>query len=255
LKGITDTTEKQYDDMYAGNYMDSDDYSIWARDELRTRQLHDMLTYIPHRPKKLLDYGCGVGGWLPFLRRIFPDAEIHGMDISGIALKKAKEKFPDCSFHHLKDSIASLKDDSFDLLFSYHVLEHVDDIKASVKDIARLISKDGYLFITFPCGNSGSLIGSAMDLLEGGKQASRTGEDIFFFEIDSGHVRRLTSEETINGIAKLSEFEQKLGNIRIHNSLIVQHSGCWPEGENQPNLTYVDNTEESHKCQHMCPTQ
>ena len=39
------------------------------------------------------------------------------------------------------------------------------------------------------------------------------------------------------GIAKLSEFEQKYGNARIHHSLIVQHSGYWPEVENQPNLT------------------
>jgi len=39
------------------------------------------------------------------------------------------------------------------------------------------------------------------------------------------------------GIVKLSEFDQKLGNTRIHNSLIVQHSGYWPEVENQPNLT------------------
>ncbi len=36
------------------------------------------------------------------------------------------------------------------------------------------------------------------------------------------------------GIVKLSEFDQKLGNTRIHNSLIVQHSGYWPELENSP---------------------
>ncbi len=39
------------------------------------------------------------------------------------------------------------------------------------------------------------------------------------------------------GIVKLSEFEQKLDNTRIHNSLIVQDSGYWPEVKNQPNLT------------------
>jgi hypothetical protein len=44
------------------------------------------------------------------------------------------------------------------------------------------------------------------------------------------------------GIIKLSEFAQQLGHTRIHNSLIVQHSGCRPEGDNQPNLTEVDNT-------------
>jgi len=43
-------------------------------------------------------------------------------------------------------------------------------------------------------------------------------------------------------IVKLSEFDQQLGHTRIHHSLMVQHSGSWPEGENQPNLTEVDNT-------------
>jgi len=31
-----------------------------------------------------------------------------------------------------------------------------------------------------------------------------------------------------NGIVNLSEFDQKLGHTRIHNSLIVQYSGYWP---------------------------
>ncbi len=39
------------------------------------------------------------------------------------------------------------------------------------------------------------------------------------------------------GIVKLSPTGQKLGHTRIHNALIVQHSGYWPEVENQPNLT------------------
>jgi hypothetical protein len=47
-----------------------------------------------------------------------------------------------------------------------------------------------------------------------------------------------------SGIAKLSEFEQKLGQTQIYHSFIVQHSGYWPEVENQLNLTYVDNTME-----------
>ncbi len=33
------------------------------------------------------------------------------------------------------------------------------------------------------------------------------------------------------GIVKLSEFEEKLGHARLHNSLIVQDSGSWPEVE------------------------
>jgi len=44
-------------------------------------------------------------------------------------------------------------------------------------------------------------------------------------------------ERSERGIVKLSEFEQKLGQTRMHHSLIVQHSGYGPEVENQPTLT------------------
>jgi hypothetical protein len=44
----------------------------------------------------------------------------------------------------------------------------------------------------------------------------------------------------------LSEFGQKLGKKRIHNSVIVQHSGSWSKVENQPNLAQVDNTLDGH---------
>jgi len=44
-------------------------------------------------------------------------------------------------------------------------------------------------------------------------------------------------------IVKLSEFDKKLGNTRIHHSLIIQHSGYWLEMENQRNLTEVDHTD------------
>jgi len=57
---------------------------------------------------------------------------------------------------------------------------------------------------------------------------------------DIERIDKLLKREKGNGvffgIDKLSEFDQKLGNTRIHNSLIIQHSGYWPEVENQPNL-------------------
>jgi len=40
-----------------------------------------------------------------------------------------------------------------------------------------------------------------------------------------------------SGIVKFSAFDQQVGHTRIRNALIVQHSGSWPERENQPNLT------------------
>lgn len=195
-KGVR-STEKKYDDRYAGEYMDTDDYSNWAHADLRTRQVVEMLEGIPVSPRKLLDYGCGVGGWIPILAKVFKQSTIHGVEISSTAVDKAQEKFSHFHFHHLENNTAPLPDKSFDLVFSYHVLEHVDDFKISVKDIARLITKGGYACIIFPCGNPNSFLDRAMNLFQESKQVSPTGEKSYFFEIPDGHVRRVTSAETI----------------------------------------------------------
>lgn len=191
------SSEKKYNDRYAGDYMDSDDYSTWARADLRTQQVVEMLESMPISPNKLLDYGCGVGGWIPVLARVFPKAEIHGVEISSTALEKAQIKFPRFHFHHLENNSAPLPDESFDMVFSYHVLEHVDDFRFSVKDIARLLTNGGYACISFPCGNPGSFLDRSMTLVRESKHVSQTGEKAYFFEIPDGHVRRLTSDETI----------------------------------------------------------
>lgn len=193
----TSSTEQKYDDRYAGDYMDSDDYSSWAHADLRTRQVVEILESIPMSPNKVLDYGCGVGGWVPILAKVFEQSSIHGVEISSTAVEKAQEKFSHFNFYHLKNNTAPLPDESFDLVFSYHVLEHVDNFRTSVKDIARLITKGGFACIIFPCGNPGSFLDRTMNLYQESKQVSQTGEKSYFFEIPDGHVRRVTSDEAI----------------------------------------------------------
>ncbi len=54
------------------------------------------------------------------------------------------------------------------------------------------------------------------------------------------HLARLQVQHGFpigKGIVKLSEFDQKLGKARIHNSLFVQHSCYRSEVENRPNST------------------
>ncbi len=188
---------QEYDRRYAGDYMDTDDYSVWARDDLNSRQVMETLGHIPGEPGSILDFGCGVGGWIPVIAHVFPHAALTGVEISGNAVEKARLRFPHHRFHHLEGSRSPLDDESFDLVFSYHVLEHVGNITDSVSDIARLVKKGGHACIIFPCGNPGSLLDRLMGLIADNRKRSKTGELAYFFEIPDGHVRRLTSDETI----------------------------------------------------------
>ena len=74
-----ESTEQEYDVRYAGDYMDVDNYSTWAHADLRTRQVIEVLENIPISPNKVLDYGCGVGRWIPILAKIFSKSNIEDL--------------------------------------------------------------------------------------------------------------------------------------------------------------------------------
>ena len=54
----------------------------------------------PGAPLTLLDFGCGVGGSLPHLRREFPDAELIGADVSRKSLDIAERRYPGLATAH-----------------------------------------------------------------------------------------------------------------------------------------------------------
>jgi trans-aconitate methyltransferase len=117
------SSKQVYDDRYAGNYMDTDEYSAWGHGDLRTRQVLETLRLVGTKPGSILDYGCGVGGWTSILSHAFPEAHIFGVDISSVAIGKAQRKFPQHQFTSFDGCDAPFGDSKFDLIFSYHVLE------------------------------------------------------------------------------------------------------------------------------------
>ena len=192
----------EYDRRYAGDYMDTDEYSGWAQAELNVRQVVDTLRRIPVRPATALDFGCGVGAWVPVLAQMYPGLQIAGVEVSGTAVEKARARYPEYDFRVLDGRQSPFEDGSFDLVFSYHVLEHVDELDNSIHDICRMVRPGGHACIIYPCGNAGSFLDRKMGLIEHSKALSPTGERAFFFEIPDGHVRRITSDETIALFAK-----------------------------------------------------
>jgi SAM-dependent methyltransferase len=48
--------------------------------------------------RSVLDVGCGVGDFYPFLQGAAPSAQYHGMDISPAMVRRASERFPEGRF-------------------------------------------------------------------------------------------------------------------------------------------------------------
>lgn len=203
--------KRLYENRYEGNYMDTDGFGSWSRENGSTRKVREILEQVTLHPNTALDYGCGVGGWIGLISHLFPDCQISGVDISDTAIKKANSKYPMHDFSSFNGSRTPYTDESFDLIFSYHVLEHVENIEASICEISRLLKKGGNACIIFPCGNRSSLQEWIMRHMCDGIEPSADGRTVHFFEKPDGHLRRMTSGDTIflfkeSGLDIVSEF-------------------------------------------------
>jgi SAM-dependent methyltransferase len=177
-----------YDERYEGDYMD-------RHGGLEPLRVHDTLASVALPPEPaVVDYGCGRGAWIPVLQDAFPGARLIGVEISPRAVQRARRDHPGAEFHEFDGTTAPLPDASADLVFSYHVLEHVLDLDATVADMARIVRPGGYVVAIMPCANPGSVENLTARLLDRPFERSSTGERRLFYE-DPGHLRRLSSHE------------------------------------------------------------
>jgi len=196
-KASYDSLRAFYDQKYTDNYMGDDLYTRWSHSGPQLLRILETLRSVPGEPSTVLDYGCGQGAWTSVLAARFPRAQVHGIDISDVAIARAQSSFPGHTFSTFDGEKAPFPDDVFDVVFSYHVLEHVVEIEKSIADICRLLRRGGHACIIFPCGNEGSFEDWAMRRLRGGIQPTPEGRKVHFYEPSIGHLRRMRSDETI----------------------------------------------------------
>lgn len=75
-----------------------------------------------HVVRRILEYGCGTGRNIGYLRSAFPNAEIVGSDVSGESLRVAKKNHPALQFVVEEPNLDL---DNFDLIFVASVFHHI----------------------------------------------------------------------------------------------------------------------------------
>jgi ubiquinone/menaquinone biosynthesis C-methylase UbiE len=179
--------------------MMDDDFTRWSHQGIELYRVKDVLSHIPHQDiTSVIDYGCGQGGWIEILKRSFTGAKITGIDISERAIEKARARFENCKFFSFNEKTAPVDDNSFDFVFTYHVLEHVYDIESVIHDMSRIVRPGGHICAILPCGNPGSFEEIVTNLIKNGKETSvdGLGRERFFYETE-GHLRRIQSRDII----------------------------------------------------------
>ncbi len=121
--------------------------SFW--DDYRLRFLTRLL---PHVTGKILDVGCGGGMISETLPYYYPKASVYGCDVSKTAITYAKKLGSGkVKYAIVNNNRFPYKDNFFDVCICLDVLEHVPDIDYFLKEVKRVLKKNGTFFLVVPC--------------------------------------------------------------------------------------------------------
>ena len=103
------------------------------------------------KPGRLLDIGCGDGEFSYRIRKL--GWAVEGLDFDAEAARLAEQR------HGLKVNVCSVEemaypDDSFDAVTMNHVIEHLADPLAVLRNVRRILKPGGRLIVVTP--NAGS---------------------------------------------------------------------------------------------------
>jgi SAM-dependent methyltransferase len=133
---------------YYRRIFDAEEHHWWyvGMRELTGALLGDRATMPGSR---LLDAGCGTGGFLRWMldRGAFDTAA--GVDLAASAVALARERVPEADLCAAPLSALPFDDGAFDLVVSNDVLQHVheDEVDASVQELHRVIEPGGTLLL------------------------------------------------------------------------------------------------------------
>lgn len=149
---------------------------------------------IDHSSVRVLDVGCGPG-WLVERLRERGYMDLHGCDF-------VETTSDECEYTRIDldaDGLDRYEDESFDIVVSSEVMEHLERPAAILRDMARVVKPGGHLFVTVPnCANVFERLGF---FLSGNSIRYRYQEPE-----EHGHISMFTSN-VFEGIAKRANLD------------------------------------------------
>lgn len=150
-------------------------YSTTYRDYFRQNPAHKLEFYRSvveqHRPLRLpirvLDIGCGLGGFLACLRDSDPDRKqfaLTGVDVSEFAITTNESQFPDEGFKVCPAERVTDLGQTFDVVTAFDVLEHLDHPDKAAAAISSCLAQDGLFALVVPVYDG--LLGHMVRLLD-----------------------------------------------------------------------------------------
>ncbi len=92
--------------------------------------------------KRILDFGCGAGGFLRLAKTLAH--KIVGIEVETRVRDHWFEKL------EIAPSIECIGDGHYDLITAFHVIEHLQDPRSMLQELAKLLDRAGKLVVEVP---------------------------------------------------------------------------------------------------------
>ena len=150
IKYIKDYYNKYYTnklDFYWGKTKILNAFKTYENDYLQGKWLANRMNIKGN--EKILDCGCGIGGVMKQISLLYPDTEIHGINISDGQIEMAKEvlkKSNNCHLSVQDFSNTDYNDNTFDIVYFCESICY-NDYSKTIKEVYRILKHNGILYI------------------------------------------------------------------------------------------------------------
>jgi ubiquinone/menaquinone biosynthesis C-methylase UbiE len=123
---------------------------IYSRFPLLSSQTRAFVQNTHNGAIRILDAGCGEGGFLKTAARLRPNALLYGVDLLDHLGVVKNELDVDFKLVNLVSEKIPYPDDYFDYINCSHVLEHLNTTIPTVSEFARVLKPGGVIYIETP---------------------------------------------------------------------------------------------------------
>lgn len=142
--------EFNYEDSFMGVLEDKSRGT--KRSFIEDYRLKRLTEFLKLKRGRILDIGCGGGAVTESLSYYYPGAKVYGCDVSTMAISYAgKFGGGKVSYKIIKGRKLPYKDNYFDACIALDVIEHVPDTDFFLKEVGRVLKKNGKFFSHTPC--------------------------------------------------------------------------------------------------------
>ena len=140
-------SKSELDDYYQNQYLDTYrldiKYGVIPQDFFHIQMLKDLVPMFENKINSVLNFGSGHGG-ISHILDFTGDFQLLTLDPA-----KSPLKLPKSQIKHIYE-FDEIAEQSIDLIYSSHSLEHVSDLETTLNEFKRILKNNGLLFIEVP---------------------------------------------------------------------------------------------------------